>query len=165
LSLCINRLCDPPSSCFAVSLWRIQLFPPSVYHDFLPFKAPKQASTNAGGGSGSAMVTGKSTTTTWCYIKVGLKRGPWTPEEDKPDCYSAISYELGKPSASSGTRLVKKSSSSLNKNLLLSSRARAYEHSSRVELGQPLLVRARLIYMPSWGRCSKCSNDALELLF
>ncbi|KAE8036939.1 hypothetical protein FH972_009570 [Carpinus fangiana] len=37
-------------------------------------------SAKAGGGSGSA--AGKSTTTP-CCIKVGLKRGPWTPEEDE----------------------------------------------------------------------------------
>jgi myb proto-oncogene protein len=41
-------------------------------------------SAKAGGGSGSATVTaGKSTTTTPCCSKVGLKRGPWTPEEDE----------------------------------------------------------------------------------
>ncbi len=46
-----------------------------------------------------ATVTGKSTTTTSCYSKVGLKKGPLTLEEDEPECYAAVSHEPGEPSA------------------------------------------------------------------
>jgi hypothetical protein len=66
---------------------------------FLPFKALKQALAKAGGRSGLATVTGKSTTTTSCYSKVGLKKGPLTLEEDEPECYAAVSHEPGEPSA------------------------------------------------------------------
>jgi hypothetical protein len=40
-----------------------------------------------------------------------------------------------------------------------SSRARANENSKRAEVGQPLLARARLVYMPTHGRLSAtCIN-------
>jgi hypothetical protein len=69
------------------------------FFSFLPFKALKQASAKARGwvwvwvGDGHWQVNDDD------ISKVGLKRGPWMPEEDEPDYYAVVSHDLGEPSA------------------------------------------------------------------